>query len=582
MVSASKVPFRVFFQTPILLFTFSISLLSSTIFLVYALISATSVWVSFLFLSGFLVWTLYEYLLIRFFLHRISENTFPFNFSRFHHWHHAEPSNPRYLVIHPGILLISIFLIGLIGFVVLPFSIMPVLSGFLFGYSLFIVLHYIQHYANSQQGDFLFSLSKNHFLHHSNYCEKAFGVTTKFWDWVFQTNPPCHLLLEVNPLTLKNGKSLSLIEVLDPVHEKAFLEVPEVIYQNNPFWIGPLHSDIQNIFDPNFNPYYKHGTTRRWIVVNQHQDVLGRIAAFIDFTRMYESGKKIGCIGFFECVEDEEVAKCLLDVAMKWLGDYYQIDAVDGPVNFGENDKYWGLLLDGFESSSYGMNYNPPYYKDFLEKYGFEKQYEQLTNQVDLKNSLPERFSKISERVCRNKRYRFVHFSYKQKDKLVKDFVYIYNEAWASFKNFRPISEAYIKTSLLQLKPVLVESFVWFVYVDEKPAGLLVGLPDLNEALKNIGGKFTLLSKIKFLLFKYFKGFTKVRVVIMGVIPEFQRLGLESALIYNAFKAGMEKPNFKYVQLAWVGDFNQKMIAIHQAMGAVPEMRHATYRKFLN
>lgn len=163
----------------------------------------------------------------------------------------------------------------------------------------------------------------------------------------------------------------------------------------------------------------------------------------------------------------------------------------------------------------------------------------------------------------------------------MNDFVQIYNKAWASFENFRPISEEYIEKSLLQLKPVLVESFIWFAYVDQKPVGLLVGLPDLNEALKHVDGKFNLLSKLKFLRFKYLKGFTKVRVVIMGIVPEFQRLGLESGLIFRAFKAGMEKPNYKYVQLAWVGDFNQKMIAIHQAMGALPDTRHATYRKFL-
>jgi len=578
MTSESKHPFQVFFQTPALLFTFSISLLSSMALLVYAFVLTTSIRIPFLFLSGFVFWTLYEYLLNRFFLHEISVKTF----SRFHHWHHSDPDNPRYLVIHPGILLMSIFFAGLTGFIVLSSSVVPALAGFLFGYSLFIVLHYIQHYVPSRQGDFLFPLSKNHFLHHSSYHEKAFGVTTMFWDWLFHTNPPRHLLLEANPLLLKNGKSFELIEVLKPAHEKAFLEIPAIIYQNNPFWISPLHSEIQNIFDPDFNPYYKRGAARRWIVVNQHQDVLGRIAAFIDFTKMYESGKKIGRIGFFECVEEENVAKSLLDVATRWLKDYYQVDAVDGPVNFGENDKYWGLLIDGFESSSYGMNYNPPYYKDFLEKYGFEKQYEQLTNQIEVKNSLPERFVRISERVCRNSRYTFEHFSYKEKDRFVRDFAEIYNAAWSSFEGFRPISEEYLERSLLQLKPVLVESFIWFAYVDEKPAGLLVGLPDLNEALKNTDGKFTFLSGIKFLFFKYFKGFTRVRVVVMGVVPDFQCLGLESALIYKAFKACMDKPNFSYIQLAWVGDFNQKMIAIHRAMGAVPEMRHATYRKLLS
>lgn len=378
------------------------------------------------------------------------------------------------------------------------------------------------------------------------------------------------------------SRRYNYIEVNNKHLENMFLQVPEIIYRNDLNWIPQVSKEIAGIFNKNENPYFKHGSAARWIILNESGGVSGRIAAFINFEKMHDENKKIGNIGFFECINDQEPAFLLFDIAIKWLVNEFHVEAVDGPVNFGENDKYWGLLLKGFTPASYGMNYNPPYYASFFENYGFQILYKQFTNFLDLKNPLPDRFARIAERIISNDRYFFEPFRYKEKEKFIHDFVQIYNLAWASFRNFNPMDEEVVRKTVADMRSVMEEDFIWFAYADNKPAGFLMGMPDVNDAIKFAGPKLNWWGKCKFMFYKYFKGFIRVRVIVMGVVPEFQRHGLESALIFHAFNEGRRRPNYKHVELAWVGDFNEKMISIHKAMGAKEGKQHATFRKIIN
>ena len=296
---------------------------------------------------------------------------------------------------------------------------------------------------------------------------------------------------------------------------------------------------------------------------------------------MYDENKQVGCIGFFECVNDHEAAFLLFDTAIQWLVESYHIEVVDGPVNFGENDKYWGLLINGFSPASYGMNYNPPYYQDLFRNYGFQIQYRQLTTRIDLRKPLPERIEKIAGRVFQNRQYKFTPFRYKDRDRFINDFVQIYNRAWAGFKNFQPMEASVIRKSLAEMKPIMDENAMWFVYFGNEPVGFFLAVPDVNEILKYTGGKLNIWGKCKFLVYKYWKGFSNLRAVVMGIIPEFQQRGLESGLIIKAYRRGKTTRRYKFVELAWVGDFNDKMIAIHKAVGATADKEHATIRKHL-
>ncbi|ELR73441.1 hypothetical protein C900_04293 [Fulvivirga imtechensis AK7] len=371
------------------------------------------------------------------------------------------------------------------------------------------------------------------------------------------------------------------IEVDSRPLEKRFYKIPETIYRNDPDWIPFVREDIAAIFDPRKNPYFKHGNAARWILTTPSGKEAGRIAAFINFNKMYDGNKKVGGIGFFECINDKNAAFTLFNIAVKWLKVHYFVEAVDGPINFGENDKFWGLLIKGFTPASYGMNYNPPYYQELFEAYGFNILYRQITNSLDFSRPLPQRFVRIAQRVASNDHYSFKPFRYRAREQFVADFVEIYNKAWVSFKDFHSMDADVVRKSISEMKPIMEEDFIWFAYAGKSPTGLLVALPDVNEVIKYSGPAFNWWGKLKFLFYKKIKGFSCARVIVMGIVPEFQHHGLESALIYHAFNEGKKRPQYKHVQLAWVGDFNDKMIAIHKAMGAVEDKQHATFRKMV-
>jgi len=531
---------------------------------------------------GWFLWTFTEYSLNRWLLHR-TESSIPFvrSILKYHAQHHNEPENIQYMFIHPLIVGFSGAIFFGLSFLAMGKYALLLTSGFLLGYMGFVILHALKHHYTAT-GYFVKAFWQNHFLHHRYYPDHGFGVTISLWDFVFKSLPPKHLFNIIEPKMMKVAEpDLAVMEVNDRISEAMFLNVSESIYRHDRSWIPFLKSEIVNIFNPSVNPYFIHGEAKRWILVNESGEVIGRIAAFVNFQKIDQENHRVGCIGFFECVADQPAAFLLFDTAVGWLVENFNVTAVDGPVNFGENDKYWGLLISGFTPPSYGMSYNHPYYRKFFDAYGFTILYKQLTNYLDLQKPLPERFNKIACRIVNNTQYHFRPFSYKETDHFVSDFLTIYNKAWASFNNFQPMSEAVVRKSLAELKPIMEEDFIWFAYADNKPIGLLLSVPDINEILKYCGGEFNTWSKIKFVYYKYQKGFSRMRVVVMGIVPEFQNRGIESALILEAYKAAKKKQHYKHVELSWVGDFNQKMLAIHKAMGAVEDKEHATFRKIL-
>ena len=156
-----------------------------------------------------------------------------------------------------------------------------------------------------------------------------------------------------------------ITEVNNKKTQKAFLDVARVIYKDDKIWVCPLDNDIEAIFDPAKNNFHQHGKCTRWVLTDDSGKLIGRIAAFINNKKAYNYEQPTGGIGFFECIDNEDAAFLLFDTAKKWLSEN-GMQAMDGPINFGENDNFWGLLVEGFTPPSYGMNYNPPYYQAFF------------------------------------------------------------------------------------------------------------------------------------------------------------------------------------------------------------------------
>src|SRR6476661_9048703 len=165
---------------------------------------------------------------------------------------------------------------------------------------------------------------------------------------------------------------MQLIEVTSAALEKEFLKTNVVINQNNLAYIRPLDKDIRDVFDPKKNKSFRFGKAIRWVLKNEQDELIGRIAACIN--KKYKNkgdDVTVGGIGFFDCINDQNAADMLFDVAKHWLLQQ-GVEAMDGPINFGERDRWWGLVVEGFQEPLYCMNFNRPYYQGLFETYGFK------------------------------------------------------------------------------------------------------------------------------------------------------------------------------------------------------------------
>jgi hypothetical protein len=370
---------------------------------------------------------------------------------------------------------------------------------------------------------------------------------------------------------------MQITTVSDKQSQVEFLNVARSIYQDDENWICPLDQDIESIFDPVKNPFFKHGKCIRWILKDDSGNTIGRVAAFINEKKAYQYDQPTGGMGFFECIENKDAAFILFETAQNWL-QTNGMQAMDGPINFGENDSFWGLLVEGFTQPSYGMNYNPPYYQAFFEAYGFEKSYEQITNHLAVRNPFPERFTKIANWVANKPGYTFEHFSKKNPEKYVNDLMEIYNDAWVDFENFVPIKKETLLESFQKMETIMDEKLIWFAYLNGEPASFVVIIPDANQMIKGFNGKLGLLQKLKF-VYRRWKGVNRMRAIVMGTKSAYQKHGLESALFIKLKEYVLPLDQYDELELSWVGDFNDKMLAIHQATGATFGKRHLTLHK---
>ena len=371
---------------------------------------------------------------------------------------------------------------------------------------------------------------------------------------------------------------MQIIQVNDRQSIRQFHDTIRIIYKDDPNFVCPLDNAIESIFDPKKNSFFRNGDACRWILKDAEGKLIGRVAAFYNWDKARKYEQPTGGLGFFECINNREAAFLLFDTCRAWL-EKAGLEAMDGPINFSENESYWGLLVEGFDNPSFGMNYHPPYYKDFFEAYGFYNFFEQITNKLDLTKDFPERFWKIADWIRQKPGFRYEHFRKSRVEKYIRDIKEIYDQAWVFHEHFTPLDLEVLRNEFKQARTILDEEFVWFVYHDDKPVAFLVMLPDANQILKHFNGRMNLFDKLRFLRLKRKKIFTRARITVMGVVPRFQRYGIESAIFWHMNQMMQHKPGYTEIELAWVGDFNPKMQRLHAAVQSTFSKRHITYRK---
>jgi hypothetical protein len=381
---------------------------------------------------------------------------------------------------------------------------------------------------------------------------------------------------------------MQIIEVRTRAEKKEFHEFPKRLYKDDPGWVCPLDSMVEGSFDPAKNHTFKNGEAVRWILKDDSGKTIGRIAAFIDRIRSSAYRQPTGGMGFFEVIENREAAFRLFDTAKDWLASR-GIEAMDGPINFGENANYWGLLVDGFMQQGFGMPYNKKYYKDLFESYGFHNYFDQYSFHRTIRGAdnkietFPVRLMKIAEWLSKRPGYSFRHFEIHNSQKYFNDMCEIYNATWIYLKeDFTPLEPAILEESYMQAKPILDEELMWFAYFNDKPIGFFLLLPDLNQILKHLNGKLHLWNILRFIYYKMTNKITRVRAVVGGVLHSHQNTGVESAIFYQLYQVFKRKKWLKEMELSWVGDYNPKMVAIYEALGAKKAKTHVTYRYMIN
>jgi hypothetical protein len=372
---------------------------------------------------------------------------------------------------------------------------------------------------------------------------------------------------------------MKLLEVKSRKSKRLFHRLPSIIYKNDPNFACPLIRMVEETFDLEKNSFFKHGTACRWVLLDDKRRPIGRIAAFIDHEKAHLFEQPTGNIGFFECVNDKEAAAILFDTAKNWL-QQQGMEAMDGPANLGENYMNHGLLAMGFTQQGFGMPYNPAYYIELFENYGFKVYYEQYSYHIDYTKPFPERFWKIAEWIAKKPQFSFKHFEWDKTDQFVDDFRTVYDAAWGKHEHYKPIDREELKNFITSSKLLLDPEFVWFAYHENVPIALFVMLPDFNQALKHLkNGKLNLWNLFKLLRFIKKKRFTRTRIIIMGVSEKFQRSGIESAIFWQLeHKVMPHKPNYTEIELSWAGDFNPKIIALYRSTGGEHRKTHYQMR----
>ena len=370
---------------------------------------------------------------------------------------------------------------------------------------------------------------------------------------------------------------MNLIEVTTPSLEKEFLTVPLAIYKDDPNFIRPLDKDINDVFDQKVNKTFKFGEAKRWILKNDNEKLVGRIAAFVN--KRYKNkgdSQPTGGIGFFECINDQVAADMLFDVAKHWLITK-GMEAMDGPINFGERDRWWGLLVEGFKEPIYLMNYNYPYYKDLFENYGFKNFFNQICWHLFVSHEPPEKFYIQHKKYSADPDYKAIHLDKKELRKFALDFTTIYNNAWAQHEGNKQMHKEVAVKMFESMKQVMDEELIWFAYYKDEPIAFWLNLPELNQIFKHLNGKFNWMSKLKFLWYKWRGACTKFTGIAFGVVPAFQGKGIDYYLIMEGTKVVKQK-EYDELELQWQGDFLPKMLNISKNLGAKQSRMLTTYR----
>ncbi|MCL2013027.1 MAG: N-acetyltransferase [Cystobacterineae bacterium] len=330
--------------------------------------------------------------------------------------------------------------------------------------------------------------------------------------------------------------------VLSYWKRRKFLQFPYALYQNEPCWVPPLYMDRKKTLSPQKNPWFKHGEAAFFLAFREKK-VVGRIAAINNRRYNEENNTQVGWFGFFDCEDNLEVARALLDRVEKWHAER-GMQLLLGPANYSSNED-WGCIVDGFGTPPIFLSpFNLPYQPVQLRALGFQKAKDLLMWDMDILKPPPEKIIRLAEKIRAKESITIRPINMRRLEEEAVKIRDIYNHAWEKNWGFVSMSEAEFSALVADLKMVAIPELALFAEINGEAVGFCLTLPDMNQVFKNMkGGRLFPLGIFKLLWGR--KKINRGRLFIMGVKAEYRKRGLDAVLMLDTYLNGRK--------LGWVG-----------------------------
>jgi GNAT superfamily N-acetyltransferase len=372
------------------------------------------------------------------------------------------------------------------------------------------------------------------------------------------------------------GPGVELRPVAGPADRRAFIRLPWRIYRDDPHWVPPLLLEVAKVLDPSRHPFHAHADVQ-YFLARRGRVVVGRIAVFVNHRFNEFHASRIAHFGFFECVNDGEVAEALLEGAADW-GRKRGMELLQGPFNFSTNDELHspGVLVDGFQYPPVLlMAHTPPYYAALLEGCGFVKARDLLSYLAE-GTEPPDRLVQGVGRLRRSKGVVVRPLVLSDLPREIARVKEIYNSAWERNWGFVPMSDAELDHMAASLKPVLDPRLCALAEVQGEPVAFALGLPDLNQVLRHLNGRLLPLGWLKYLWYR--RRIDTLRVLTLGVRPEHRHRGIDAMLILHLYLEGL-KAGFTRAECSWILEDNLPMRRGLERIGARAYKTYRVYEK---
>ncbi len=355
-----------------------------------------------------------------------------------------------------------------------------------------------------------------------------------------------------------------------------FLKLPYRIYQNDPNYVFPLLDDLKHFFDRNKNPFFNHAEVELWIARDAAGTVVGRIAAAIDQYNNDHQKEEVGFFGFYEADDNPELATILLQTAKDWIASK-GMKTMRGPGCFTSNHDWFGVQVEGIRSRPVvGMPYNPEYYPSHFENFGLMQAKDLLAWYMETGGEQPPKILRLIDRILSRPGLTIRNMDMSRFDEEANLIRSLYNDSWSDNWGFIPMDDDDFAYSAKDMKSMVDPQLIFIAEMEGKPIAFAFVLMDFNQATQPMKGKMYPFGWLKFLLAKRKIDFA--RMPLMGVLPEYRKLGVDLALVYRAIQASFDN-GVTSGELSWILDDNKPMNRILESYGGHVYKTYRIYEK---